>query len=91
MDIEALPITEQTWSAIQAEAISALIKHGDRSVGGPLTTEPDRLAILGEEFGEVCSEFTYDRSGDKDKLIKELIQVAATASMWIEVLVGNRG
>jgi NTP pyrophosphatase (non-canonical NTP hydrolase) len=50
---------------------------------------PERLAILVEEVGEVAHELTYDSSGDRDKLVKELIQVAAMAASWVEYLEGG--
>jgi NTP pyrophosphatase (non-canonical NTP hydrolase) len=53
-------------------------------------THPERLTVLGEEFGEVCHEVNEGigegRSVDKAKLRKELIQVAAVALGWIERL-----
>jgi hypothetical protein len=45
--------------------------------------------------GEVAHELTYDQGGpgvgrfDKDRLVKELIQVAAMAASWIEQLEGS--
>lgn len=56
-------------------------------------TNGARLAVLGEEFGEVCramleigegGEVSYDKHG-KD-LRKELIQVAAVCVAWVEGL-----
>jgi len=32
---------------------------------------------------------TYDAGGDRDKLVRELIQVAAMAASWVEVLEGS--
>jgi NTP pyrophosphatase (non-canonical NTP hydrolase) len=58
-------------------------------------SQSDRLAILVEEVGEVAHELTYDQGGpgvgryDRDKLVKELIQVAAMAASWIEHLEGT--
>ena len=84
-----LVLSEITLSAIQAEATSAYLKHGKHSMVGPDYTPGERLAILVEEVGEVAHELTYDQSGDKDKLVKELIQVAAMAASWVEYLEGE--
>jgi NTP pyrophosphatase (non-canonical NTP hydrolase) len=44
----------------------------------------DRLAILGEEFGEVCMAIN-----DNSNLEEELIQVAAVCVRWLEKMRGN--
>lgn len=90
-----LVLSELTLSAIQAEATRAHLKHGDYSMLGPHYSAQDRLAILMEEVGEVAHELTYDQGGpgvgryDRDKLVKELVQVAAMAASWIEQLEGQ--
>lgn len=43
-----------------------------------------RLAVLGEEFGEVCKEL--QDGGTVENLRKELIQVAAVAVAWVEAI-----
>ena len=73
-----------TMDAVQAEALRAVSKHGIHVISGPEYTDCDRLAILMEEVGEVAHELTYDQARDKDKLVKELIQVATMAAMWAE-------
>lgn len=83
-----LVLSDLTLSAIQAEATRAHLKHGDNSMLGAHYTSGDRLAILMEEVGEVAHELTYDQDGDRDKLVKELIQVAAMAASWVEFLEG---
>ena len=59
----------------------------------PQMTDGARIAVLGEEFGEVCraalergvdGEMSYDKHG-KD-LRKELIQLAAVSVAYIEAL-----
>jgi hypothetical protein len=84
-----LVLSGLTLSAIQAEATRAHLKHGEHSMLGPQYTAHERLAILVEEVGEVAHELTYDQDGDRDKLVKELIQVAAMAASWVECLEGG--
>ncbi len=85
-------LSELTLTAIQAEAARAHLKHGEHSMLGKCYSPSDRLAILVEEVGEVAHELTYDQGGpgvgqfDRDRLVKELIQVAAMAASWIEQL-----
>lgn len=55
----------------------------------PELTHPERLTILGEEFGEVCHEVNEaigDKPIDMAKLRKELVQVAAVCVAWVERL-----
>jgi NTP pyrophosphatase (non-canonical NTP hydrolase) len=88
--IPRLVLSELTLSAIQAEATRAAIKHPDNWMGGKNThNDHERLAILMEEVGEVAHELTYDQPGDRDELVKELIQVAAMAASWVEFLEGG--
>lgn len=60
-------------------------------------TEPEKLAVLGEEFGEVCKEvveevIATDRMSPSRafecrlKLRKELLEVAACCVAWVESL-----
>lgn len=83
-------LSDNTLTAIQAEATRAHLKHGTHSMIGTKYTNTDRLAILMEEVGEVAHELTYDQGGtgegQHDELVKELIQVAAMAASWIEYL-----
>lgn len=64
-------------------------------------SNPERLTVLGEEFGEVCHEVNEGigsgRAVNILKLRKELIQTAAVCMAWVEALdgltpgpVGNR-
>jgi hypothetical protein len=93
-----LVLSELTLDAIQAEATNAHLKHGVHSMLGPHYSSGDRLAILMEEVGEVAHELTYDQCDPDDpdadersrsKLVRELIQVAAMAASWVEVLEGG--
>jgi NTP pyrophosphatase (non-canonical NTP hydrolase) len=83
-----LVLSDLTLSAIQAEATRAHLKHREHSMFGTRYTAHERLAILIEEVGEVAHELTYDQDGDRDKLVKELIQVCAMAASWVEYLEG---
>lgn len=84
-----LPLSPLTLDAVQAEAISAYAKHGSMSLLNPNTPVHLKLAALMEEVGEVAHELTYDVEDNKDKLVKELLQVAAVALSWVECLEGN--
>jgi hypothetical protein len=94
--VPALVLSQLTLDAIQAEATRAHLKHGEYSMLGPNYSSGDRLAILVEEVGEVAHELTYDLGGPgvgegrREELVKELIQVAAMAASWVEVLEGHR-
>jgi hypothetical protein len=68
-------------TAVLEEVYRAALKHKEKSMLSPITPTVDRLAILGEEFGEVCRALTYDE-GNPEHLKKELIQVAAMALAW---------
>jgi hypothetical protein len=50
----------------------------------------ERIAILGEEFGEVCKALTYDGMNGgtptKEELVKECIQLAAMAAALAQVV-----
>lgn len=87
-------LSELTLTAIQAEATRAHIRHADHSMLSPAYTSGQRLAILVEEVGEVAHELTYDAGGPgvgegrRDELVRELIQVAAMAASWVEMLEG---
>src|ERR1035441_490252 len=84
-----LVLSGLTLNAIQAEATRAHLRHGENSMMGTRYSSGDRLAILVEEVGEVAHELTYDQDADRDKLVKELIQVSAMAATWVEFLEGG--
>jgi NTP pyrophosphatase (non-canonical NTP hydrolase) len=90
-----LVLSDMTLSAIQAEATRAHIRHGKNSMLNAHYGDAQRLAILTEEVGEVAHEMNelmlgnIERSEYKDKIEKELIQVAAMAATWIEALNNN--
>lgn len=98
-----LVLSELTLGAIQAEATRAHVLHGRNSMMGPDQSQDRRMSILTEEVGEVAKELneaairataypaTAAATGtlDRDVLVKELIQVAAMAASWVEVLEGG--
>lgn len=86
-----LVLSAITLAAIQAEATRAHLVHGTHSMLAPSYSSGDRLAILAEEFGEVAAELTYDHQdgGQRDRLVKELLQLAAMAASWVEALEGQ--
>ena len=88
--LPGLVLSGLTLNAIQAEATRAHLKHGAHSMLGPHYSSGDRLAILVEEVGEVAHELTYDQDGDKTKLVRELVQVAAMAASWVEAIEGGQ-
>jgi hypothetical protein len=79
-----LHVTLETLEMVAAESVRAYKKHG---AGKVLTNiampRGEKLAALGEEFGEVCRALTYD-VGDRVNLLKELIQVANLAAAWAQ-------
>jgi hypothetical protein len=82
-------ISDLTLQAIRAEAMRAHYLHGTSSMF--FSTDPHRLSILAEEFGEVAKEINEARLRAspreyRDRIEKELIQVAAMAASWIEAL-----
>ena len=56
--------------------------------GRPLTEPKHALAVLLEEVGEVARTL-LDHEGD-ERLLAELVQVAAVASVWVELLLRNQ-
>jgi hypothetical protein len=84
-------LSELTLSAVQAEAVRAHLKHREHggSILDPAMSSLRKLAALGEEYGEVCKELTYDQAPSKMQLVTELIQVAAVALTWVQCLEGQ--
>lgn len=71
--------------AVIAEWRRAKEKHGEHTMDGAQITDQERLAALGEEFGEVCRALTYDKD-HSGNLRTELIQVANVAITWASIL-----
>lgn len=68
---------------LAAAASQADDKHKQNSILRLQANDPQWLAILTEEIGEVAHELTYDSDGS---LRDELIQVAAVAAAWAQAL-----
>ena len=89
-----LVISDLTLDAIRAEAIRAHKLHGVNSMLSPTKTHDRRFGILTEEVGEVARELNECDIHEglteyrRVRLVTELIQVAAMAASWIEVLEG---
>lgn len=83
-------LTQSTLQSIQGTHVSAVMKHGfGKSLLNPQMPDVEKLAALGEEFGEVCRLLTYDhQTGPLDDrrmaLVKELLQLSASAAAWAE-------
>lgn len=81
-------LTYEVLRDVRAERARQHRKFGD---GNPMIDGPDlaRFACLGEEFGEVAEAateselFGHDRDDD---IYKELVQVAALATLWAETM-----
>ena len=89
-----LALSELTLAAVQGEATRAHVRHGPNSMMNPTASDERRLAILAEEFGEVARELNeaviHARPVEREHLVTELIQTAAMAASWAEVLEGSR-
>lgn len=83
-------MSPQVIGEIMAEVVSSQLKHGRNAMISFDFNGGNRLAVLGEEFGEVCTELTYDgRSKDGpvvSGLFHELKQLAAMAGSWMQVI-----
>jgi NTP pyrophosphatase (non-canonical NTP hydrolase) len=69
--------------AILAEEAGEVSEEAEVLIAGLLN------ARLQSAIGRVAHELTYDQRDDRDKLVKELIQVCAMAASWIEYLEGG--
>jgi hypothetical protein len=78
------------WDEAAAERARAHALHGENSMEGLPIDDWLRLAILMEEVGEVAKEFNEARHRgtglDHAALRTELIQVAAMAGAWADIL-----
>jgi NTP pyrophosphatase (non-canonical NTP hydrolase) len=77
------------WETIKAERERAHTKHGESSMEFLTATDPIRLTVLVEEVGEVAKVLNDGRHKgqvDFDALRMELVQVAAMAAAWADVV-----
>lgn len=74
--------------AILAERDRQEERYPERTCADVRMSNPDRLTVLAEEFGEVAKETCDELRGFNKRapLREELIQVAAVAVAWIEGL-----
>lgn len=71
----------------QEDAARRHARVGWCSLADPRTATEYRLAVVGEEHGEVCRELNEIRVGNVSgvtNLRHELIQLAAVAVAWVE-------
>lgn len=84
----AYVVTSPIYLEIHDERIRAHVKHaakGNSRENAP-ASDPQWLAIVGEEYGEVCHALTYDSNESAAELRAELIQLAAMAAAWIAAI-----
>jgi NTP pyrophosphatase (non-canonical NTP hydrolase) len=84
-----LLLQEVTLGAVQGQVALAKAKHREHAPANPAMSNERRLVILVEEVGEVAHALTYDQPDDVNHLVKELLQVAAVALMWVEAVDGS--
>jgi hypothetical protein len=74
-----------TLDSVQAESMRDHLSKKELSFFNPELPLSLRLAVLGEQFGEVCTELAHER-GDRLTLVKELIELGSLALVWAEVM-----
>lgn len=84
------PLSDLTLLAVQAEALTTYLRQQALSCNNPYMPWLLKLAALGEKYGDVCRELNRAGVGDKDKLVKELLGLAACALMCVESLEGSK-
>jgi hypothetical protein len=84
MTVPFQPFDDVTISALRATMVAALVKHGPHTPFAPGMPNEKKLVILVEEVGEVARALTYDEGGNRDALVKELLQTAAMALSWAQ-------
>lgn len=84
----AMESTHALAAEVTAERCHSIDKHGENSMEFYTADDPRWLAVLGEEFGEVCETLTYDK--DRANLHDELIDLIAVATSWVSALNRSR-
>lgn len=82
--VSALSTSHALAIEVADERSHSLDKHGENSMEFLPAEHPRWLAILGEEFGEVCETLNYDK--DSSGLRDELIDLIAVATSWVSAL-----
>lgn len=90
LDVHTANILRSVWEERQRqEELKARGKFAYTCADSEMSN-PERLSVLGEEFGEVCHEVNEaigpGRMLNREQLRKELIQVAAVCVAWVEAL-----
>lgn len=78
--------TLNVYQQIHLERVHSIEKHKEHAQDNLTIDDPNLFYNLAEEFGEVAHALTYDGADGLLKLRKELIQVAAMAIAWAEVI-----
>ena len=73
------------YSEVHRERIRAHAKHADRSIEALDPSDPDWLAVLVEEVGEVAKAI-IENGQNSGMTREELVQVAAVTCAWIEAI-----
>lgn len=76
------------YEEVLAARVAAHVKHGENSIESRRSDDPQWLAILVEEVGEVANAQTYDHAS-VENLRAELIDVMSVASAWIDAIDGK--
>lgn len=79
----------EVWNEIRRARERAHSKHGDNSIEAIPGSDPRWLSILAEELGEIAHELTYDSGGTPASLRRELIDLLAVGSAWVDALDGR--
>lgn len=66
-------------------------KHGVDSIEAVAADDPRWVAILGEEYGEVCHALTYDSGASVQDLADELVDIMAVAGAWLDAIRVDHG
>ncbi len=80
---DVITTRERVFRRISEERDRQTVQWGDQWEPGRISPLL-KLAILGEEFGEISRELCENGSAETDHLAHELTQLAAVAVAWLE-------